>query len=244
MKFSKKHIGLAILTMAFATPCLAQSGNSGQPTAPAKPQAPSPTRPPTRVRTKLDGFDISPNAGKSANQVGGASRDLGTPRLLAPSLGLSFSANPVFYWQAAETGQKVTFRLTSANGQTLYELATTADHLRYPGDATPLTPGDIYSWTILPENDMLGGPPRPVRVKIIAGPEHDAIQGEIKALTDKTAIAEVFVNHRAWYDAIDSYSVLLQEAPADKDARAARANLYDQLPATRELADEEFKRAQ
>ena len=196
---------------------------------------------PVRVRTQMDGFDLSKQSGKSANQIGGASRDLGTPKLYAPNLGRAFTTNPEFHWAAADIGAKVTFKLMTQNGQTVYEVPTTEDHLRYPGDAPALKAGDTYKWTIVPENDMLGGPPQPVAFVIVSGAERDAIQGELKAATDATATAQVFVKHRVWYDAVQEYSDVIARMPNDSPARAARGELYDQLPVTKGLADADWR---
>jgi hypothetical protein len=196
---------------------------------------------PQRVRTQLDGFDLSPKAGKSANQIGGASRDLGTPKLYAPNMGKAYTTNPEFHWAAAETGEKVTFRLQTAAGQTVYETATTADRLRYPGDAPALMPGATYKWTIVPENDVLGGPPAPVSFMIVTGADREAILNDLKQANDANSTAAVFVKHRIWYDAIQGYTDLIARTPNDMTARAARGELYDQLPATKNLADADWR---
>jgi len=227
-------LALSLLPLASAQPAQQTTTNT-----PAQAPAPASTSPkaPTRVRAKMDGFDLSPQAGKSANQVGGASRDLGTPKLFAPNSGKAYSTHPVFYWGTADTPEKVTFRLRSVNGQVLYETATTADHLSYPSDAPPLAPGATYTWTIVPENDMLGGAPPPVTVSIVTGAERDAIDSALRTSSDA---ASVFVQHRIWYDALSAYSDTLTRTPDDQHARAGRATLYDQLPVTQDLANADW----
>jgi hypothetical protein len=207
----------------------------------SKPTAQSaPAKPPARVRAKLDGFDLSPQSGKSANQIGGASRDLGSPRLYAPHAGRAFTVMPVFYWGTAEAGQKVTFRLTALNGQTLYEVTTTENHVAYPHDATSLTVGSTYRWTVLPENDMLGGPPSPALITIVSGDERAAIETELgKNAADANAI---FVNHRIWYDAVAGYTAILDRQPDNQDALRGRAAVYDQLPSTQDLAEADWSK--
>ena len=210
---------------------------------PAQPPAQSstPPKPPARVRTRLDGFDLSPQTGKSANQVGGASRDLGTPRLFAPNSGKAFSTTPVFYWGTTQSGDKVTFKLTAMNGDTLCQVSTTAGHFQYPDDAPPLQPGQSCRWTIIPENDMLGGAPSPATFLIVSGPERDAISKEWTAAGRPSDKAMVFVSHRVWYDAMDRYSETLDLMPSDQTARVGRATLYDSLPATKELAEADWR---
>lgn len=221
-------------TAAFAAALVLSAPEIAQ--TPAKPAAqPAPPKAPTRVRTRLDGFELSPQSGKSANQVGGASRDLGTPRLYAPNSGKAFLTHPNFNWGTADPGEKVTFRLTSLNGQTVYETTTTSNHLVYPADAPALEPGTTYRWTIIPENDMLGGAPQPVSITIVSGTERDAILSEVRTDPDPAA-ANVFLQHRIWYDAVAGYTNRLYRNPNDQDARTARATLYDQLPATQDLA--------
>jgi len=217
---------------------------SAQAYAQAKPAAPSASQAapakPTRVRAKLDGFDLSPQSGKSANQIGGASRDLGSPRLYAPHAGKAFSVMPVFYWGTAEPGQKVTFRLTALNGQTMYEVTTTSDHVAYPSDAASLIVGHTYRWSIFPENDMLGGPPMPALITIVDGDDRAAIETELGK--NPAAANSIFVNHRIWYDAVAGFTAALEQNPNDQDALKGRAAVYDQLPATQPLADADWSR--
>jgi hypothetical protein len=217
---------------------------SAQVDAQAQPSAPitSQTAPvnPTRVRAKLDGFDLSPQSSKSANQIGGASHDLGSPRLYAPHAGKAFSVMPVFYWGTAEPAQKVTFRLTTLNGKTMCEVTTTADHVAYPQDGASLIVGQTYRWSIYPENDRLGGPPRPALISIVDGNERAAV--EIELGKNPAAANSIFVNHRIWYDAVAGYTAALDQNPGDQDALKGRAAVYDQLPATEPLADADWSR--
>lgn len=201
-------------------------------------QKTTPATTPTRVRAKLDGFDLSSKSGKSANQIGGASRDLGTPRLYAPNAGKAYSLTPTFYWATSDGAQKVTFRLSALNGVTLYEAGLTGGHLIYPSDAPALTPGTTYRWTVVPENDMLGGPPTPASVIIVGGDERAAIDQELKSASNP---ATVFVNHRIWYDSIAGYTSALDQNPGDQAARKGRATVYDQLSVTQPLADTDWQ---
>jgi hypothetical protein len=230
-------LGSSLLVLQLAGQTATPSTTTGKPASDNKA---APANKPTRVRTSLEGFDTS-QSGKSANQIGGASRDLGTPKLLAPNAGKSFTANPVFHWSMPEADAKITFKLSSGDGQTIYETSLQTDHLKYPADAPVLAPGSRYQWTILPENDILGGPPAPVSFVILSGAERDPMLDELKAANDASATAEIYVKHRVWYDAIQAYSDQLDRMPNDESARAARANLYDQLPVTKQLADADWK---
>ena len=203
--------------------------------------APPTASKPARVRPHLEGFELSPKSGKSANQIGGASRDIGTPKLLAPNLGKAFTTNPEFHWASGDAGEKVTFRLTSMEGQTIYEATTTAEQFRYPGDAPALMPGMSYRWTIIPENDVLGGAPVPVTFVVLSGAEREEIQKELMVTSDPSAIAQVYVKHRTWYDAVQIYSDLIARMPANEEAHAGRAVLYDQIPVTKSLAEADWR---
>jgi hypothetical protein len=199
-------------------------------------------KPPARVRTKLAGFELSPESGKNPNQIGGASRDLGSPRLYAPNSGKAFSTHPVFAWGTTDANQKVAFRLTAVTGQMIYEATVDANHLVYPDDAPALTPGTTYNWTIAPEMDMMGAPPAPVSISIVSGAERDSIASDLAAATGEDGAAKVFVAHRLWYDAVAAYSALVLAHPESKDYYAARGTLYDQLPATDVLASQDWAR--
>ena len=223
--------GTILLAGIFA---ISASAFAQQPAAPAKA--------PARVRTNLSGFDLSAKTGKSANQIGGASRDLGSPRLYAPNAGKAYSTHPVFAWETTDANQKVTFRLSTETGQVLYETSSSANQLTYPDDAPALTPGSTYRWTIVPEMDMMGGAPAPVSVTIVSGAERDSIATEIAAATGDDGAAKVFVAHRLWYDAIAAYTALIAVHP-DTKYYAARGTIYDQIPATDALASQDWAKA-
>lgn len=220
----KHPVTAALLLVALLSPCA----------LPAQ----TPTPRPARVRAKLSGFDLSAKSGKSANQIGGASRDLGTPHIYAPGNGKAYSLTPTFAWSAPDGATKVTFRLSTINGIEIYETTTSATSLTYPADAPALKPGTTYRWTILPENDMLGGAPAPVTFMIVDGAERTAIQSELAASSDP---ASVFVQHRVWYDAVAAYNSTLARDPGNQAALLGRATLYNSVSATESLADADWK---
>jgi Tfp pilus assembly protein PilF len=49
------------------------------------------------------------------------------------------------------------------------------------------------------------------------------------------------MDNRVWYDAVAAYSDVLAAAPNDQDARAARAEIYDQLAVTKPLAEADWR---
>jgi hypothetical protein len=218
----------------------AQTTAPAAPAAPVAPAAPAAPAKPARVRTQLAGFDITPQTGKSANQIGGASRDLGSPRLYAPHTAKSFTKHPVFTWETATPNQQVTFRLSAMNGQVIYEATVTDNELTYPSDGIPLIPGATYHWTIIPEMDMMGAAPAPASILIVGGTERDAIAAELKAATGDDDAAKVYVAHRLWYDSVAEYTHLIATNPSVTDYYAARGTIYDQIPATNDLAAQDW----
>jgi outer membrane lipoprotein-sorting protein len=209
--------------------------------AAASAQAPPPQQQkPQRVKVKLDGFDLS-SSGKSGTQASGASRGGEKPLLYAPLSGKCYTLRPEFHWITSDPSEKVIFTLSTLDGTAIYEGETSDDHVKYPADAAALTPGTRYRWTIAPANEMVGGPAAPVELIVIGGPERDGVESQLKAAQEPAAQAQVFVDHRIWYDAIERYSAILAQKPDDTEARTMRAELYDQLSATQPLAEADWK---
>jgi len=200
------------------------------------PAPPPANKPPVRVHADLKPFELSPKA-QGGNQVGAASRGRPVPKLYAPFLSKTYTVNPQFHWEADDPDAKVTFHLMTPDGQTVFETAATGGHLDYPASAPALKPGTTYRWTVIPaDEDPFAEIPAPVSFIVVAGAERAAIASEIASLKDPAAIANVYVSHSLWYDSIQAYSALLDRTPADGNARAVRAQIYEQVPATKPLA--------
>lgn len=229
----------------------AKASATGAATANPAPAAQSAATPPparpARVRAKLDGFDVSPKSAKAPNQVGGASRGLeGTPTLYAPQAAKAFTTRPTFYWSSLDDSQKMDFRLTNAAGDTVYETTLTGSQLAYPADAPQLAPGTTYFWTVQPAANLMGPPAKPVAIQIVGGGDRAAVESALASdsastLAGEVARAQVFVDQRLWYDAIAAYTALIDKHPEDASLRAARAKVYDQVPATQPLADADME---
>jgi len=200
------------------------------------PPASSPS--PERTRVKVEGFDLSSQAGKAPAQT--PAQIGGKPALYAPALAKAFSTQPTFYWGGGGNSQKVEFQLLSDKGATIFESTVTGNQFTYPADAPSLAPGANYRWTVKPEGDTVGGPPAPVDFVIVGGTERVSLAGELAGAGDAAARAKVFFDHRVWYDALSNYTDAIAAHPERKDLRRDRAVLYDQLPATQALADSEI----
>ena len=196
---------------------------------------------PVRVRAKLEGFDVAPKTGatssRAANQIGGASRGLGVS-LIAPVMGKSYSLTPTFYWRPDDPQNEYTFRLALASdpGTFLFEAKVTGNRLTYPADAPVLQPGATYIWTVQPTIDMLGGPVSGMML-IVSGAERESVAAALAHADSAAAQAKVFVDKRLWFDSLAAYTALIESNPSRSEFHKARAELYDQLSNTTDLAD-------
>ena len=209
---------------------------SGQPTPPA----------PRPARVKLDGFDLSQGAQAkhSANQIGGASRGIGAVKLFAPEKGLAYSLHPTFQWSGTPD-TKYTLKLENLSDHTSFEASVEDTSFTYPETAPALKPGQTYSWSVQPEIDMMGGGSDAALIVIAGGAERDAIASALAAITQTgeagdRARAQVYFDKRVWYDAAQAYSILIAAHPGDAELHRMRGTLYDQVPATEKLAEQDF----
>jgi hypothetical protein len=202
----------------------------------------SKTAKPARVRAKLDGFDITPKSGKSPNQSGGASRGIGGVTLSAPTVSKAYSLTPTFFWEPDDHQAEYIFRLTqaSASQNPLYETKVMGGYFTYPGNAPGLQPGATYVWSVQPSIDMMGGPAS-ASFLIVGGFDRNAIDEALaraKTATDPTAArAKVFLDARVWFDALAEYTALIERYPTRAEFYKIRADLYDQLPDAKTLAN-------
>ncbi len=213
-------------------------------------QAPAPAQKVVRVRAKLDGFNIAPTSGKAPNQIGGASRDLGALTLYAPKLGKAYTLTPTFFWSAADDKTEYTFKLSalSAEESVLYVKKVLGGKFTYPADAPALKPSETYVWSVQPENDLMGGLAQ-ASLLVVGGPNRSAVESalanaKVPAGEPSAAAAKIYTDNRLWFDAIAEYTALIEKHPEMTQYYKDRAAVYDQLPETQELADEDAAKAQ
>lgn len=256
---------LSIAAVACAgaqSPKYAAGGQS--PNAPSSNQTPSSQSHPTRVRVKLEGFDLASQPSKAnqvgagspasparhagANQVGGGSRGIGGVKLFAPEKGLAYSLYPTFQWSGSpDTKYKLVIEDLASHAS--YDVVVDGTSFTYPENAPPLKAGSTYSWTVQPEVDLMGGQPEPVLIVIAGDPEREQIGAALAAVSQSgfdgdRARAQVYFDKRVWYDAAAAYSILISAHPDDHELHKMRGTLYDQIPATEKLADQDFAAAQ
>jgi hypothetical protein len=237
-------MGIAILSLVSS----ARGQSAGTPA-----QTPAQPRP---QRVKLDGFDLSsqganggPNSAKhsGANQVGGASRGIGAVKLFAPEKGLAYSLHPTFQWSGTPD-TKYKLHIESLADHTSFDTTVEGTSFTYPETASPFKPGNTYSWSVQPEIDIMGGTSDSALMVIAGGAERDGIASALAAITQTgeagdQARARVYFDKRVWYDAAQAYSILIAAHPDDAELHQMRGTLYDQVPATQKLADQDFAMA-
>jgi len=211
-------------------------------------QAPAPAQKVVRVRAKLDGFNIAPTSGKAPNQIGGASRDLGGLTLYAPKTGKAYTLTPTFFWSGDDKSE-YTFKLSALSTQesVLYVKKVMGGKFTYPADAPALKPSETYVWSVQPENDLMGGLAQ-ASVLIVGGPNRNAVESALAGAKvtpgePSAAAAKIYVDNRLWFDAIAEYTALIEKHPEMTQYYKERAMVYDQLPETQELADEDAAKA-
>ena len=209
------------------------------------------------MRVKLDGFDLAPQAThgaspqrstRGANQIGGASRGIGAVKLFAPEKGLAYSLHPTLQWSGTPNGEVQAADWRTLADHTSFETTVEGTSFTYPETAPALKPGSTYSWSVQPEIDMMGGTSDSALIVIAGGAERDAIADALAAITQTgepgdRARAQVYFDKRVWYDAAQAYSILIAAHPDDAELRRMRGTLYDQVPATEKLADQDFAMA-
>jgi hypothetical protein len=243
---------IAILVICSGTagaqiPASAPDNDKSQPAK--QPPAANTTTSPKKVRVDRQGFEQDQTKSKDKNspQIGAGTRGLEpTATLYAPSLGLAYTLRPVFYWDPPYGAQKVTFRLMDSEGNEIYAAEVRSHNsLIYPQDAPPLRIGATYRWTIQPQGVQLSEPPEPARLLVLSGPEREEVKQELQKFSGSTMQqriqqAQVFVDHRLWYDAVATYSQLISDYPNQPNLYQYRGNVYGDLPQTRDLAEQDF----
>lgn len=247
----KSHWTVYSIAMVLAA---AQQAQKPAPPAPsAQTQSPASAdsgNPRKRVHTDLSGFDLTPKRGPDSSvQVGGATRgSLLSPLLYAPQHGRCYTTTPTFYWGQAGAMNKFRLTVYSSSGDVVYETTVEGKSFMYPAASPPLEPGKTYSWTVEVEGMRMAEPAQPVEFVLLPREEREAIQKKLRAvsgeaLEERMQRAEIFVEARVWYDAIESYTTSIGQYPEERRLYARRGEIYDQIAATHELAEKDFARA-
>jgi hypothetical protein len=231
-------------------------GRQQQTPAAAPPQQNSPavvgkTKPATarlkRVHVDLSGFELDKSAASTpSTQIGGGTRgNDGITTLLAPNLSNLYSAHPVFRWSHTSQAQNFEFRLFDEKENLLYQAHVSGMEFRYPDNAPPLEAGVVYGWNVRPEVSFVGGVSPTCRFRRLSQPEIDEVSSQLRrigsgAKKESEQRAQLFVDRRLWFDSIQTLSELIKEQPNDPELFERRGTIYDQIPVTNGLAQEDF----
>jgi hypothetical protein len=225
---------------------------SSSPPQQAVPQAVQTPKPPQlplkHVHVDLTGFELDKAAlPVSSTQIGGGTREIGgVTTLLAPRFSRVYTAYPVFQWSHTTQAQNFEFRLFDATtGSLLYRAHASGREFRYPDDAPPLRPGSVYTWNVQPETALLGGVSMTYRFIRVAQIEISDISKALEQIgsggkSQAERRAELLTDRRLWFDSVQAFSDLIKDYPKDSDLFERRGIIYDQIPVTKPLAEEDF----
>ena len=127
-----KALIIASIGASMALSVAAQTGGQNLSSPPASQTRPPPQTHPTRVRVKLDGFDLASRSKHTgANQIGGASRGIGAVKLFAPDKGLAFSLHPTLQWSGSPD-TKYKLEIEDLAAHTTYDVTVDGTSFTYP----------------------------------------------------------------------------------------------------------------
>jgi hypothetical protein len=201
------------------------------------------------VVTDLSGFELLDEARlEDKPMVAGATRVLGLrpPVLRAPLLGKLHGTEPVFAWQHEEA--RFVFTLYDEAGDELYGAEVEGRSFTWPRDQRRLADGTTYLWSVKAAQPE-AAPSATAGVVVVTREERARIDAALSAVKDadpyRAALqrAQVFVDARAWYDALAACDALVARFPDRPEAWERRATLLAQIPALQDAADEDFARA-
>jgi len=195
----------------------------------------------------------APLRGAPATRVGGGTRSAATKSVqlsvLAPSdTGLTTRDKPTIYWYVSETLQKPV-ELTIINNESLeaaskpaFEvtlqppLARGVHAISLEQYGVVLKPGVEYQWFVAlvgdaahRSNDVIAGG----TIKRVA--ETDSVRSRVKEASSASRPA-LYASAGIWYDAVDELSKQISAQPENRDLRAQRATLLEQVGLTEAAA--------
>lgn len=167
--------------------------------------------------------------------------------LLAPYKGRAYTLHPLFQWSNSN-GKIKSYKFTLLDFDrttVLYEHEVAGNSFKYPNDAPALIPGGTYFWSAGPSASTLGDPAEPAQLMIVGGQPRSELDALLaSAPEDSLDRARIFVDKRLWYDAVEAYTHLISAHPADSQYLLDRAELYEQLPQTKEAAQRDLANAE
>lgn len=198
------------------------------------------------VHVPMEGFELDKKADSQPGNAptGSAARGAGpTVFLRSPHRAKLYTLTPTFSWRSAVHTKAFVFRLYDPDGDVGYEARTPEFSLQYPASAAALEPGQTYVWNVLAGLGLLGGGSLTAEFTVLSPGERAALEKKL-AGADAMKRAAIFTDNRLWYDAIQAYTELIAQHPDMADLYEKRGNIYDQIPATQDLAQADFEKAE
>jgi hypothetical protein len=204
-----------------------------------------------RVVSNLSGFELL-DAAKLDDKpvVAGATRALPGPEpplILAPHLAKLHGVSPLFAWR--NPGDLFLFVLSDESGRDVHTATVAGQSYTWPADAPRLADSATYFWSVRPASGSSGVRASMAALVVVTAAERAQIDAALEATEADDpyaaglARAQVLVDGRVWYDALGAYSDLIDRFPERPEAYARRAELFAQLPATQQQAEEDFVQA-
>jgi len=213
------------------------------------------TKPQPRVVQDLSGFELTdPEKLKQETMFIGATRGFGggPPPLeaLAPLLGKVYSTRPVFIWSYSGTPSEAYFCLADDSGRQVLKAPLKPEQRTYALAGVALEASKTYRWHVDARSDSGEALTfRPVGFIVVSEAERHKIAAVLarsaagSPYEDQLTRARVFREFRLWYDTVSAYTDLIARYPAQAELYEERGMIYAQIPASRNLSDSDFARA-
>lgn len=235
----------------------------GQTTPPAQsnPKSSAPGSAPPKAATQkrravvshLEGFELAAKSSVNEEAIRlGAIRAIIMKRLvaLAPELGRSASTTPTFFWRMGIRYSRVKFILADDNG-IVFQAPVSGISFTYPKQAPALIRGKTYSWHLeAPLNDVDRLKSDAVKFQVLDAGQAATLEAKLQAVQDVDALtlgvfrAQVFMDERLWYDALDAWTKLIAKHPDNAELLRQRATLYAAIPVTEPESKADLKKAE
>ena len=195
----------------------------------------------------LSGFELlKPGNSSNSQTVVGGTRGGAAPDALAPRLGKFYGPGAFFSWSNPAGASDFRFVITDDQDSQIFRTKVHGTSFVYPTGAPELQPGKIYSWSVASAGMLGGDASDPVEFTVVSVTERQEIEKAIAAISKSDdwkaglARAQVFTDHRLWYDALGAYCALIERWPDRAELFEKRGTIYSQLEITKPLAEKNF----
>ena len=240
-------------TIAESPSQLSTLSQQSQPTPdPKSPPPPANNKPKRKVLdADLSGFDISDNkSDKKVTTMLGGSRTAAIPSaiLLAPKKAKFYGYHALFSWSFSGHNEGYVFLLRDED-ETQW-VRTVVKEPRYLAEPIfdKLESGVTYYWRVQVLPNPLAS--EPLEFVTVSSEERRVIYNALAAIPagdsydSGLARAQLFTDHRLWFDALGAYDDLIANYTNRRELYEQRAAIYAQVPATKSLSEADLARAE